>query len=151
MTFRATGSIPQFPCYAYTFLPPVVSGLLFLIFPRAPLITRPPPYCEPNSTTALALELEPALLRNLSLYMLVLLQNGENLARIGVARSAWHNDFKLLFPSSQFAVGASYLPDGKVIPDISFMSPGRWEVPGHHRLLLVFHDHLEHFVRNTSL
>jgi hypothetical protein len=80
--------------------------------------------------------------------MLVLLINRDNLTRISLARTAWHHDFKSLFPNSIFRVGTENLTSSS-IPDTPLISPTRPFIP-EHKLLFIFHDHLQAFLSETK-
>jgi hypothetical protein len=125
--------------FSLSLIPLIFSGVIFLCIPSSSL------------PSFHGLELEPSLSDNLSLYMVVLLQNPRNLTRISVARTAWHNDFKLLFPSSFLLVGTERLPDGTEIPDAPLISPERPYIARDQKLLFVFHDHLHEFLSQTKL
>jgi hypothetical protein len=136
------GPSPTTDWYSFAYLPLVLVACLFCItlFPDTPSAFTP---ADP-------VELEPDLYRNLSLYMLVLLINPGNVSRMAVARAAWHNDFKALAPRSVFRVGMEALPSETPLPDAALVSPTRPYIPGH-KLLFIFNDHLQEFLRSTNL
>jgi hypothetical protein len=135
---------PTTDWYSFTYLPLVLAAAftcltLFVSIPGFGTSTLPCP-----------LELEPDLYRNMSIYMLVLLINPNNPSRMAVARAAWHRDFKALSPKSIFRVGMESLPSSSTFPDAPLVSPKRPYIP-EHKLLFIFHDHLQEFLHSTNM
>jgi hypothetical protein len=69
---------------------------------------------------------------------------------MALARSAWHNDFKALYPTSVLRIGRTRLNEGDDMPDSPLLSPNRDNIAWHQQFLFVFHDHLRAFLSQTN-
>jgi hypothetical protein len=90
--------------------------------------------------------LERSLYRGLSVYLVVLLQNPENLSRILHLDRIWGSDFRHLARASLYRVAATY--KGHSVPGVGFLSP--WQDSSDVQLVVYFEDHLRHFLRATN-
>jgi hypothetical protein len=94
---------------------------------------------------ATSVAVERALYKDVSVYMLVLLQNPKNLSRILHLDRVWGSDFRHLARRSLYRVAAS---EGSLpVPGIAF--PSRRHQNSDMRLLIYFEDHLRHFLKAT--
>jgi hypothetical protein len=92
--------------------------------------------------------LEPLLYgRSIPIYMLVLLINDHNLARIDALERSWGSDFRHLSPRSIYRVGAKRPFH---IPGLSVVSPPSGH-PHSRDLHFTFADHLHRFLNTTQL
>jgi hypothetical protein len=87
------------------------------------------------------LEFEPDLYHNFSIYLVNLVVNPSNLTRVYTSHQVWGSDFARLSPLSVYAIG-THTTLLNISTTVISPSPD---------LLVLFSDHLDYFVANTTL